>query len=213
MRNYYDVVVNFDDIMYYFYEWEVNDELDYIKYIPLVKVKKKVFKNILLNKIKLNDSLKEEILHKTGFVNGTTTSALIISDGLNSIVLEFNDDLEEIAISTLAIDIELDINELCYCMKNFDLDYECLELRKFNTVGRKDAYVKKYIELELDELYSTNNMSKLYYLYKELFSVCADDFESAYKRMKEHISDKFSKEHYYLYDLMVLSHKKSGLSN
>ena len=77
-------------------------------------------------------------------------------------------------------------------MKNYNILYECIASRKYNLVGRRDNDIKNYIENELDELYSSNNKSKLFYFYKELFLSDAIEFESAYKKMKEYINNNFS---------------------
>lgn len=213
MKNYYDLIVNFDEVMYYFYEWEDNDVLNYIKIIPLIRVSKKNFKNILLNKIELEKEELNKIIDQTCFANGEKSNCLIICDNNNGLVLEFDKNGKEIAISTLNIEDALDINEISFCMKIYDLKYSLLSKREFNCVGRKDNFVKSFIIKELDELYDNKNESKLMYFYMELFKRKATSFENAYQEMKKSILNGIVKEHYNIYDLMILSHKKSGLSS
>lgn len=213
MKKYYDIVVNFDEVMYYFYEWDENDVLEYIKSIPMIRVSKKSFKQILLNKIQLEEKEVEKIKNQTTFVNGKTTTALLITDTLNSFVLEFDHRGQEIGISTLQIEEELDITEMSFVMKNYDLQFNPILKRSFNTIGRKDEYIKTFITSELEELYTSKNKSKLDYFYLELFKKQGTSFEEAYQEMKDYLSKGVTQELYYIYDLMLLSHKKSGLSN
>lgn len=211
MKTLTDIVVNFDDIMYYFYEWEDNDKIEYIKEIPFVKVNKKLFKSILLNHILLDVNFMDKIKNKT-LIGDSYINALVITDSVHAIVLEFNNNGYDIAISTLGVSDELDVCEEAFKMKNENIIFQTLEKREFNSVGRKDKYISNFIKLELNELNHTKDKSKISYFYKELFHKECDDFDKAIKEMQNSITT-IKKEHYYLYELMLLSHKKSGLSN
>lgn len=212
MKKYYDLSVSFEDTMCYFYEWD-EDNIEVIRTIPFIRVNKKVFKNILTNKIALDKEELEQFKDNTILLNGEKTTAILLCDTTNAFVLEFNSKGEEISISTLLVEDELEINELSYSMKNYDLNYDILEPRVFNSISKKDIKVKNYLLLELEELMSVKNESKLFYLYCELFHKKCSDFLTAYNAIKESINEKIKKEHYYLYELLTLKHKKSGLSN
>ena len=41
MNYYYDIVLNLNEELYEFYEWEENDSIDFIKKIPLFRVSTK----------------------------------------------------------------------------------------------------------------------------------------------------------------------------
>ncbi|MGM9834291.1 MAG: hypothetical protein ACI31M_00740 [Bacilli bacterium] len=211
MKTLTDIVVNFDDIMYYFYEWEDNDKVEYVKEIPLIKVSKKVFKTILLNHISLNTDFMDKIKSKT-LISESYINALVITDSVHAFVLEFDNNGSDIAISTLGVSDELDVCEKAFKMKNENIIFQTLGEREFNSVGRKDKYISNFIRLELEELNHSKDKSKISYFYKELFHKECNDFDTAIKEMQNSITT-IRKEHYYLYELMLLSHKKSGLSN
>lgn len=212
MKKYYDLSVSFEDTMCYFYEWD-EDNIEVIRTIPFIRVSKKVFKNILTNKIVLTSIELEQFKYNTILLNGEKITAILLCDTTNAFVLEFNNKGEEISISTLLVEDELEINELSYSMKNYELNYDTLEPRIFNSVSKKDIKVKNYLLLELEELKKEKNESKLFYLYCELFHKKSGDFLAAYNEIKESINKEIKKEHYYLYELLTLKYKKSGLSN
>lgn len=211
MKTFTNIVVNFDDIMYYFYEWEDGDKIEYIKEIPLIKVSKKTFKNILLYHILLDPTFIAEIKGKT-LINQTVINALIITDSVHAIVLEFDDNGYDIAISTLGVNDELDICEESFKIKNENIPFKILEKREFNRIGRKDKLIHNFIKLELEELSTFKDKNKISYFYKELFHKECKDYNKALAEMVSSL-ESIKKEHYYLYELMLLSHNKSGLSN
>lgn len=210
MKKYYDLSVSFEDTMCYFYEWE-EDNMDVIRVIPFIRVSKKVFKNILTNKIILDKEELELFKDNTILINGEKTTALLITDTTNAFVLEFSDQGKELSISTLLVEDELEINEISYSMKNYDLNYKVVKERNFNSVSKKDIKVKNYLLKELEELRSTKNESKLFYLYYELFHKKCDDFCTAYKTIKDSIKE-IKREHYNIYELLTLKYQKSELS-
>lgn len=210
MKKYYDLNVSFEDTMCYFYEWE-EDNIEVIRTIPFIRVSKKVFKNILTNKIVLDKVELDIFKDNTILINGEKTTAILLTDTTNAFVLEFNSKGQEISISTLLVEDELEINEISYSMKNYDIKYNVLEPRVFNSVSKKDIKVKNYLLKELEELKNSKNESKLFYLYYELFHKKCNNFLVAYNAIKESIKE-IRKEHYNLYELLTLKYKKSELS-
>ena len=65
MSFYYDIVVNFQDDNWMFYEWEESDFLEAIKKIPVLQVSIKVIKDIIGNNIQVSKSFLESIVLPT----------------------------------------------------------------------------------------------------------------------------------------------------
>ena len=57
----YDILVNFSDNLYEFYEWNKKDKIIHIKRIPLIKVKSKVMEELCFNNIKVDKKFLELI--------------------------------------------------------------------------------------------------------------------------------------------------------
>ena len=47
MDYYYDVLLNFQDNYYMFYEWDEDDTIEYVKKIPLIHVDSKTILNMI----------------------------------------------------------------------------------------------------------------------------------------------------------------------
>lgn len=210
MEYYNDIIVNFDETLYYFYEWEKED-VECIKKIPLFKVTKKVFKDIISNKIKLKKETYDLIKNKMIFTNNKKGVGCILCDGENCIVLEFVKD-KEVAISSLELKDELEIIEMSYSLKKEEFGYTSISKRKYNDISRKDTLIKSYLNVWIDELFNSNNIERINYYYREWFKKKLDNKKKAYKEMKEDLKE-LKDIHYYIYDLAMVEHKKSGLSN
>ena len=66
MNYYYDVILNWcENGAYSFYEWNETDYLELIKKIPIFKVKHKIFMDIMLNNISVDENFLELIKDKT----------------------------------------------------------------------------------------------------------------------------------------------------
>ena len=59
----YDIILNWtdEDKIYEFFEWELNDDLEHIKKIPLFKIDSNTFDDILNYEVKTNDIFLNKI--------------------------------------------------------------------------------------------------------------------------------------------------------
>ena len=67
MNYYYEIKLNFNDVGYAFYEWNETDKFDYIKKIPLIKVKSNTLKKIITNNFRINRSFLDTITKPNAF--------------------------------------------------------------------------------------------------------------------------------------------------
>ena len=68
MYYYYDILLNFtenDGELFEFYEWEENDNIEFIKKIPLFKVSTSNLKILLKYQVKFAEEILEQIKNKT----------------------------------------------------------------------------------------------------------------------------------------------------
>ena len=63
MKYIYDILLNYNERLYEFYEWEDNDYFDYVKKIEVIKVSKDTIKDIIKNQIMIDSELVKQ-LHK-----------------------------------------------------------------------------------------------------------------------------------------------------
>lgn len=207
MNYYYDVLLNFQEEYYMFYEWDEKDNIEFIKKIPLIHVSPKVIIDALENIIEIDKDLLNELSNKTKLKqNKTLEYACIISDGKNSLALEFNQNGLLINKSSLILEDELNINEFIYSINKIKIDYKIVNKLPVAKEIRQDIEIKRVLKLEIDNIYQNKNYSKLKYLYLEWFNELLGDIDLMYKNMLLKIDGKLTMNEYHIYELIKLSY-------
>jgi len=207
MNYYYDVLLNFQDIYYMFYEWDELDNIEFIKKIPLVHTESKTICDMISKKIKVNLDFLNQLENKTKLKqNKYLKYACIISDGKNSIAIEFNDNGEIISKSSLTIEDELNINEFIYSVNKINIQYETIADEILNKEIRQETKIKKILKLEINDMYKNKNFSKLKYIYLEWFNELLDSIDLMYKNMLNKLNKELTDKEYYIYELLKISY-------
>lgn len=189
----YDVTLNFNDILYDFFEWNENDNIIHVKKIPILKLDNTNFFNIITHKIKINNILLNKIRNKTETYGKKTKNftACLISNDENIIALKFNDEGISTDISSINVEEELDILEIKINHSNF-FSYETLLERIFLTTTRFDNTNKKIIKTEINNLDLKKDKDKIKYLYFEYFGNYIDDELIALNQLKQEIKTGYN---------------------
>ena len=154
MDYYYDVLLNFQDNYTMFYEWDSEDEISYVKKIPLVHVDAKTLVNFISKKIMIDEEFLKLIENKTKLKgNNTLKYTCIFSDGKNSIALEFQDNGEVLSKSSLILEDELNINEFMYNIMLKKINYKIIKDDEINNETRQDLKIKRILKLEINSIY------------------------------------------------------------
>lgn len=207
MNYYYDVLLNFQDNYYMFYEWDEFDTIEYFKKIPLFYVDTKTLANMILKIVKVDKEFLEIIENKTKLKqNKNLKYNCILSDGKNSVALEFNEDGKVINKSSLTIEDELNINEFIYSISKSKINYDIINDDVFFKETRQELKVKKILKLEIDTMYEKKNYSKLKYIYLEWFDEILDNIEIMYNNMIDKINGKLTDKEYHIYELIKISY-------
>lgn len=213
MNYYYDIILNWSELnAYEFYEWNDFDYLELIKKIPLIKVKHKVFLDLVSNNVKVEKEFLEYIQDKTltstkkGFKK--ISYAALFTDTKNVLALEFNQDGSSISRSNLLVDDELNVIEATYGLKEVTFNYKLIDKIKKDSSLRQIGEAKKLILLEINNLYKTKDINKLKYLFYEYKKENTDNIEYIYKRLIDDLNTKFNQEILKLYYIIKLSYHK-----
>lgn len=207
MNYYYDVLLNFQDEYYMFYEWDEEDNIEFIKKIPLIHVDTQIISDAMVKVIEVNKEFLESILNKTKLKqNKSLEYACILSDGKNSVALEFNKQGLVINKSSINIEDELNINEFIYSISKIKVDYNCVAECKVFKETRQELKIKKILNSEIKDVYQNKNFSKLKYLYLEWFDKILDNNEEMYHNMLNKINDKLTDKEYHIYEIIRLSY-------
>lgn len=211
MNYYYDILLNWNEkSAYEFYEWNDTDYLEYIRKIPLVKIKHKAFLDFSTKQVRVNEEFLKGIADRTIINTKSIVNkihyACLFTDNKNVLAIEFNDEGVSINRSKLSLDDELNILEVSFTLKDTDIEYTCLNEIEKSFELRQVSEAKKFILLELDNLYQAKNKEKLKYLYYELKKETEEDLNLIYENLKEEVNSHFDQNILKLYYIIKLSY-------
>lgn len=212
MNYYYDLILNLNDENILFYEWEENDNLEYIEKIPVYKINETDMLKILQNKIKVSEEFinlikNKTILKESGIIN-TISYATIFTDTKTTIALEFDKSGKEIARSNLLLEDDLNVCEIGFTIKKKMLKYEVIENIRVKHHLRKVIKIKDYIKKEITKLYQDKNKVKLSFLFLEWFNKNEDNIEKIYNLMLKELESEFDDNQFKIYEIIKLSYNK-----
>ena len=209
MNYYYDIVVNFQEKNYRFYEWNENDEIEIIKKIPIFYVNAKTIKDIINNQIEVNSSFLEQIKNKTEIKEKKLEYVALFTTKNASIVLEFNKVGLAITRSYLQVEDECNILEILYTLQLYKLEYKIKN--KIATINelRIEQELKKFLLIEIEELYKNKNIKKMQFLYNEWFKKDCNDINKIYLDIKEKLNHELTENEINIYNLIKLSHNNA----
>lgn len=178
MRNCHNLLINSDNKPWMFYEWNVNDNYCKLKNVYVIRLANSDMKNILTYRIKI----------ETKFL--INERWILFLSSYDALVIKFSVDGKEIMRSRLDLESERDIIGSYSCLKEFKIDYECLDKIPLNKETRFFIEDKMIIESELDKVVRYNNEDEAKYLYYEWFGKLENDFEKMVKEMYTGLVDK-----------------------
>ena len=207
----YDIVLNFNNEYYEFYEWKNSDIFYHIKRINLIRVDSNIYNDFLDNSILLNKEFLISIYNKCEYYTNrkieTIPYAFLITDSYRVMGIILNNTGKIIKYSSLLLDDEEEIFDLCNKLGEIKIDYKIVEkYKKEEFFTRNEKTVIKYIKKDLLDDYNKNNINKLRYLYYEYFNKESNNIESMYSELLEELNKTVTEKHYKLYDLIKLSY-------
>lgn len=187
MEYIYDIVLNFQDNYYDFYEWQKKDKIINIKKIPIYKINNKDYLNIKNNKVTIN----KESLPKTNNMFLLTSGIEIIAILINnkgrilkksSLIFEESDDILEDKDKIKVINIKYKIDKKNPTNINSRIEQEKIKfINKFfkNIDKRKDEYLLKYLYYEI-----YNKEEDIDIIYNKLLALSKNDINKIYNSIQ-----------------------------
>lgn len=216
MNFYYDIILNFNKEnkpWYNFYEWEKDDELLYIKKIPIFRIDEKTLINLIENEGKILPSwihnLKDKTTYKLNEKIKTVSYACIFTDTKSCIALKFSEDGTIIGKSILLLEDELNLLEIGYSLKKEKIDFTKITKAKLNVELRQERLIKKVIKEELNKAYKEKNDNKLIYYHLEWFNDLNKDVDKIYHKMLKSLECDLNENIIKVYYLVKLTYHKT----
>ena len=208
----YDILLNWTKNLQLieFYEWNLEDDLEHIKKIPIFRVSDKVIKDLLTSKLKIDISFLSKIKNKAeGYFHNDIDIidyAVIVSNNKKAIALELNNKGEVLYKSAMLLDEEEEVLDIVEELEKIDLKYEVLDRSKEELyLTRREKEIKDFLLKELKKIKSNKEISKLNYLYEEFFSKENLDFATRIDKLKLEIEKDYNDFHNKLYSLLKLT--------
>lgn len=179
MHYVYDILLNFQDYAYEFYEWNIDDEITHVRKVPMVRISTEQLEKLNNYRCQIAQSFVKKIENKSEeFTNRSVEKIaylFLATDTKSITACLLNAKGIVVKKSKLLVDEE---DEALIMSKNLPFtSFEIHKLRKqkareFET--RYDQNMKKRLKQEIYKL-NQQNVEKLKYLYYECFNEKEED--------------------------------------
>lgn len=206
----YDLILNFNQELYDFYEWKKEDDIIHIKKINLVRISSKLYNEILDYNIQFDDEFLLSIFNRCEYYENRSINkipyAILISDNYRVLAIKLDLSGRIIGFSNLLLDEEEDVLDIVSRLGEIKLNLKKGNKRNKNEYQTRDEInIIKYIKKDLKLSRSQNNLEKLKYLYFEFFNRQCDDIDKIYDKLINVLDAEITTKHYNLYNLIKLS--------
>lgn len=205
----YDLILNWcRDKKYEFFEWKENDEIEYIKKIPVFKVRN--FNDLFNNDIRVGKDFLDKVFNITEVygnkkIEKVEYACVFCDDELSkAFAIEFNDEGENLFKSIVYLyDLE-DVFILGKRLDLLDLDFVVVDKREENDIylTREEVKKKKLLVSEINDSYNRNDIDKLKYFYYEIFGKEIDDINVIYNNLINSLNNEFNYNHNVIYEVV-----------
>lgn len=208
----YDILLNWtkEERLKEFYEWNLEDDLEHIKKMPIIRIRESLLKDLLTSKVKIDKTFLSKIKYKTEsyFHNeiDVIDYAVIVTTEKKALALELDNEGNIMYKSSLLIDEEEEVLEIGEELVIMDIPYEVItKNKKVSYLTRKEEEEKKFLIKEIKKIKQNKERSKLNYLYKEFFVDNVESFNDKLTLLEKEISKDYNSFHHNLYNLLKLS--------
>ena len=208
----YDILLNWtkEERLKEFYEWNLEDDLEHIKKMPIIRIRESLLKDLLTSKVKIDKTFLSKIIYKSEsyFHNeiDVIDYAVIVTTEKKALALELDNEGNIMYKSSLLIDEEEEVLEIGEELVIMDIPYEVItKNKKVSYLTRKEEEEKKFLIKEIKKIKQNKERSKLNYLYKEFFVDNVESFNDKLTLLEKEISKDYNSFHHNLYNLLKLS--------
>ena len=208
----YDILLNWtkEERLKEFYEWNLEDDLEHIKRMPIIRIRESLLKDLLTSKVKIDKTFLSKIKYKSEsyFHNeiDVIDYAVIVTTEKKALALELDNEGNIMYKSSLLIDEEEEVLEIGEELVIMDIPYEVItKNKKVSYLTRKEEEEKKFLIKEIKKIKQNKERSKLNYLYKEFFVDNVESFNDKLTLLEKEISKDYNSFHHNLYNLLKLS--------
>ena len=204
MNYIYDIVLNFQDNYYNFFEWNKEDKIKNILKIPLYRVSDEDINNLINNNIKVSQNIIDKI--KTDNKNYKKIVCLVSNTKI-SLGLLFNEEGILLKRSSLIFDEEEECIEASKKLPITTIEYIEKKKNNYQNILRIEKEKKKEL---INYIKENNDLSTLKYIYYEYFKKETNSITNIKKTLLNELNKEWTIKQKNLYKLIkILSKTKS----
>lgn len=208
----YDILLNWtkEERLKEFYEWNLEDDLEHIKKMPIIRIRESLLKDLLTSKVKIDKTFLSKIKYKSEsyFHNeiDVIDYAVIVTTEKKALALELDNEGNIMYKSSLLIDEEEEVLEIGEDLVVMDIPYEVIsKTNNISYLTRKEEEERRFLTKEIKKIKQNKEKSKLNYLYKEFFIDDVESFNDKLTILEKEISKDYNSFHHKLYNLLKLT--------
>ena len=210
MNYIYDILLDFNDNLYDFFDWNEGDKIIHIRKIPLFKVSAINYNKIQNNKIVISNEFQERIRNKTEMFESQKVTnldyACLICNGVEVMALLFDKNGMNIKYSSLLIDENDEVVEVSERIDEDNFKFKLLEKNKhFFYLTRLDINIINYVNSEIEKMKNDKNLGKIKFLYYELFDEKNDDINFIITEIKNKMANYKNEIYLKIYKFLKLA--------
>lgn len=205
MNYVYDILSNFNQELYDFYDWDKNDNFTHLRKVPSFRVSKEVLVDLMFKKVKIKGNLLKLIKDKTQVFTKEGVDVIeycfIVSDSVNALGVILDEDGVVYKRSKFLVSEELEINKCLKTSKIYNVEYNLLSSKThYSNMTRNEEKVTNLILNELELIMDSTD--KIDYLYYEWFNT--NKGKNKYKKLVSSIKNSYTSKHEYILELLNL---------
>lgn len=205
MNYVYDILSNFNQELYDFYDWDKNDNFTHLRKVPSFRVSKEVLVDLMFKKVKIKGNLLKLIKDKTQVFTKEGVDVIeycfIVSDSVNALGVILDEDGIVYKRSKFLVSEELEINKCLKTSKIYNVEYNLLSSKThYSNMTRNEDKVTNLILNELELIMDSTD--KIDYLYYEWFNT--NKGKNKYKKLVSSIKSSYTSKHEYILELLNL---------
>lgn len=205
MNYVYDILSNFNQELYDFYDWNKNDNFTHLRKVPSFRVSKEVLVDLMFKKVKIKGNLLKLIKDKTQVFTKEGVDVIeycfIVSDSVNALGVILDEDGIIYKRSKFLVSEELEINKCLKTSKIYNVEYNLLSSKThYSNMTRNEEKVTNLILNELELIMDSTD--KIDYLYYEWFNT--NKGKNKYKKLVSSIKSSYTSKHEYILELLNL---------
>lgn len=191
----YDILVNFNDALYDFYEWNTDDNVTHIRKIPLFRISTETLEKIKNFSVKFDVDFLKKIENKTEKFTSRDVEkinySVLFSDTNDVIALKLSENGNDIGISKLLIDECEDVLDVVSRCNETNIIFEVLNKKNVNMFKTRMQMEKtNYLNKSLQKLEKNKDIEKLRYLYFECFNEKQDEVDIIINKLKQAMNNE-----------------------